>query len=72
METLKIVTWNANGLSQHIPELEIFLVNESIDICLVSETHLKKESKVKIKKLCLLSHPSSGKHIKGWFSSNNT
>src|SRR5215469_8941098 len=49
METLKIVTWNANGLSQHIPELEIFLVNESIDICLVSETHLKKESKVKIK-----------------------
>lgn len=36
--TLSIATWNANGLLQHLSELEIFLRNERIDICLISET----------------------------------
>lgn len=37
--TLKIGTWNANGLLHHLSELKIFLDIEHIDICLVSETH---------------------------------
>lgn len=37
------------GLLQHIHDLEIFLKNEKIDIYLISETHLTKQSFVKIK-----------------------
>ncbi|KMQ85369.1 reverse transcriptase, partial [Lasius niger] len=47
--TLRIATWNANGLLQHISELEILLNNEKIDICPVSETHFTKQSYVKIR-----------------------
>lgn len=46
---LKIVTWNANGLLQKSNELEIFLMRENIDICLISETHLTRESQIKIR-----------------------
>lgn len=45
---LKIATWNANGLQKHISELGIYLKNENIDICLISETHFTKQSYVKI------------------------
>lgn len=48
-ELFKIFTWNANGLLSKIDELEILLQNEKIDICLISETHLKKDCDVKIK-----------------------
>lgn len=41
---LKICTWNANGLLQKLDELEIFMREKDIDICLVSETHVKKQS----------------------------
>ena len=47
--TLRIVTWNANDLLQHIHELEIFLRNEKIDVCLIAEIHLTKQSFVKIR-----------------------
>lgn len=47
--TLSIATWNANGLLQHLSELETFLRNERIDICLISETHFTKQSYVKIR-----------------------
>lgn len=49
MNILKVVTWNANGLQQHICELELFLVNKSIDICLISETYYTKETFLKIR-----------------------
>ena len=45
----RIVTWNAKGLLNRIHELEIFLGNEEIDVCLLSETHFTKLSYVKIK-----------------------
>lgn len=45
---IKIVTWNANGICQHIAELEIFLKTNKIDICLISETHLAKNQIVKV------------------------
>lgn len=48
-KTLRIVTWNANGLLHHIQELDIFLNMHNIDICLISETHFTKTSFCKIK-----------------------
>ncbi len=47
--TFRIANWNANGLLQRIPELEIFLQLEKIDICLISESHLTKDSFVRIR-----------------------
>ena len=47
--TLRILIWNANGLAHHVPELEIFLNLEKIDICLISESHLTETSFIKIR-----------------------
>lgn len=47
-KTLKVATWNANGLFQHLAELEIFLKTENIDVCLISETHTTRQSSIKI------------------------
>lgn len=49
---LRIVTWNANGLMQRIPELELYLITDKIDICLISESHLVKSCNVKIRGYC--------------------
>lgn len=46
--TFRIATWNANGLMQHIPEIEIFLNTEKIDIFLISESHFTRSSYAKI------------------------
>lgn len=45
---IKIVIWNANGLSQHQQEIQYFLENNNIDIMLVSETHFTNKSFIKI------------------------
>lgn len=45
---LKIVTWNANGLHKHLSELRLFLHNENIDLCLISESHNTKETYINI------------------------
>ena len=39
MAGLKIISWNANGLISRKLELDHLLHSESIDICLVTETH---------------------------------
>ena len=36
---LRVVLWNANGLSNHKLELQTFLDMHKIDIALISETH---------------------------------
>ena len=36
---LKIALWNANVLAQRSLELKTFIINQDIDIMLVSETH---------------------------------
>lgn len=60
-ESIRIVTWNANVLRQHETELEIFLEEQKIDICLISETYFTKESNFKIR--CFITyhtlHPSN-------------
>lgn len=48
-DTLRIATWNANGILNHIAEIETFLINEKIDILLISETHFVKTSYTKIR-----------------------
>lgn len=44
IESLRILAWNANGLPQHTRELELFLLNQKIDIVLLSETHFTSKS----------------------------
>lgn len=48
MNELKIVQWNANGVSQHKLEIETFLNRHSIDIMLISETHLTSKNNFKM------------------------
>lgn len=46
---IKIVTWNANGLQKSREELQIFLDTQKIDIAIISETHLTKQSHIKFR-----------------------
>lgn len=58
---LKIVTWNANGVTNKKLELEMFLNLEKIDVCLITETHLTNQSLLKIKGYNVYNtpHPSN-------------
>lgn len=47
-KSLRIATWNADGLQKHQGELAIFLEAQQIDICLISETHFVRDSYFKI------------------------
>lgn len=58
---LNLICWNANGLQSRKNELEVFLHQNSIDVALISETHLT--STVNTPKICnydvyLANHPS--------------
>ena len=59
--SIRIATWNSNGLKNHILELQVFLETEKIDICLISETHFTNHSNVKVKgyKIYNCIHPSN-------------
>ena len=59
--SLKIVSWNANGLLQNKDELEIILKIKNVDICLISETHFTNQSLVRFKgyQLYHTPHPSN-------------
>lgn len=48
LNTLRIATWNSNGLIKRLSELEIFLHEEQIDILLISESHFTKSSYIHI------------------------
>lgn len=37
---LEIITWNLNGLQQHLHEVEVFLNTQKRGICLITETIL--------------------------------
>lgn len=45
---LSIISWNANGLSKHKHEFQLFLETKNIDIALISETHFTPTSHSKI------------------------
>lgn len=51
METklnLKILSWNANGITQHKLELQAILTEQNIDIAMISESHLTPTKNIKI------------------------
>ena len=45
---LQIMTWNTNGLLQHTANLIVTLVDQKIDVCLISGTHYTTESYIKL------------------------
>lgn len=57
---MRIAVWNANGLSQHKNEVEIFIKNQNIDIMLISETHFTDKSYICIPsfKVYFTNHPA--------------
>lgn len=44
MSQLKIIFWNANGLSKHTLEVKEFLKANQVDIMLISETHFTQKT----------------------------
>ena len=47
--TLRILAWNANGLLQHKELLQVTLIEQNIDVCLISETQFARESYLKLR-----------------------
>jgi len=47
--TLRILAWNANGLLQHKELLQVTLIEQNIDVCLISETHFTREPYLKLR-----------------------
>lgn len=61
---LRIAIWNANGLSNHKDEIQVFLKSNNIDIILISETHFTNRSFFKIYGYDLIcaNHPDNKAH----------
>lgn len=47
-QPLTIFLWNANGITQHLNELQLVLNEKKVQIALITETHLTKASSLKI------------------------
>lgn len=63
-QSLRIALWNANGLTQHQEELQIFITNNKIDILLISETHFTSRNFMRIPRYDIYDtkHPSGRAH----------
>lgn len=61
---LVIAEWNANGVLNHINEIEIFLKHNFIDILLVSETHVTNKSYFHLHgyDIIMANHPDGKAH----------
>ena len=44
----KVVTWNSGGLKNKVLELNQFLINEKVDIAIITELKLKNSDKLKV------------------------
>ena len=62
--SLRIVTWNANGLTERRQEILTFLQIEKIDIALISETRFTAKSHFTLDKYTVYTtnHPSGNSH----------
>ncbi len=62
--TIRILTWNANGIMARKTELLHFLNSENIDVALLSETHLTSRMHVKLRgyRLHTCHHPDEVTH----------
>ena len=49
MKPLKISVWNANGLCNHVHDLELFLKEKHVDVMMISETHFTQKSFIRLK-----------------------
>jgi exonuclease III len=45
-DTLKIVHWNANSLKNKLDEFKMFIFSQNIDICIVTETKIGKNTAI--------------------------
>ena len=61
---IRITTWNANGIDDRKEILHTFLIEQKIDICLLSETHLTKQCQLKIPGYDIFTsnHPDNQAH----------
>lgn len=61
---LRFATWNANGISQHRLEIESFIINQKIDILLISESHCTSLTYFYIRgyKWLFTNHPDNKGH----------
>lgn len=48
MMPLRILVWNADGVSTKLPKLECFVRQQEIDVLLISETHCKRDEAPKL------------------------
>jgi hypothetical protein len=64
INTLRIVAWNANGLSNHTQEIALFLSLNKIDILLVSESHTTSRTTIKLPNYVIYyaNHPDDRGH----------
>lgn len=62
--TYKLATWNANGLCQHARELESFIIDQGLDVLLISEAHFTDRSYMKVRNFAIYitQHPSGRGH----------
>jgi hypothetical protein len=58
---LRIITWKANAFLQQKENLIVTLVDQKIDVCLISETHFTRESYMKLRAfgIYLFMHPNN-------------
>jgi hypothetical protein len=63
--SLSILIFNANGLKNHVNDLQAVLFDKRIDIALISETHFTKYSHISIPCYYLLksNHPDGTAHV---------
>jgi hypothetical protein len=64
IHTLRIATWNANGLTNHTQEISLFLNINKIDILLISESHATNRTVIKIPNYMVYyaNHPDERGH----------
>lgn len=62
--SLRIAEWNANGLTNHVQEIILFLKLNKIDILLISESHTTERSFIKIPHYSVYyaNHPDGTAH----------
>ena len=47
-KSLRIATWNSNGLHNHVQEISLFLTTNKTDILLISESHSTEQTVINI------------------------
>jgi hypothetical protein len=61
-QPLTILLWNANGILKNINELQITLIEKTIDIFMISETHLTHNNFLNIHGYETADHPEGTAH----------